>query len=100
MADSSGGYYSYPALHGEALAFVCENEAWVVALSGGVPRRLTAAAGAVSHLRFSPDGAQLAFSVAESGYEEVRQRAARKTRRLAAPARKRPRTCAACTCLR
>jgi tricorn protease len=67
-----GGYYSHPALHGGTLAFVCEDEAWSVPVSGGVPRRLTAAPGAVSHLRLSPDGALLAFSAAEAGYEEAR----------------------------
>jgi tricorn protease len=74
-AAPAGGYYSHPALHGDALAFVCEDEAWVTSLSsGGVPRRLSATAGCVSHLRFSPDGTQLAFSVAEAGYEEARAR--------------------------
>ena len=70
--DDGGGYYSYPALHGGALAFVCEDEAWGVDAAGGVPRRLSAAPGAVSRLCFSPDGATLAFSVAESGYQEAR----------------------------
>ena len=74
-APDAEGYYSHPALHGAQLAFVCEDEAWTVDAAGGVPRRLTAAGGAVSHLRFSPDGAQLAFTVAEAGYEEARRAA-------------------------
>jgi tricorn protease len=80
---AAGGYYSHPALHGDALAFVCEDEAWVTSLSGGgVPRRLSATAGGcVSHLRFSPDGTQLAFSVAEAGYEEARRRRGARAKR-------------------
>jgi tricorn protease-like protein/C-terminal processing protease CtpA/Prc len=65
------GYYSHPALHGDTLAFVCEESAWVVDARGGVPRRLTSVPGCVTALSLSPDGSLLALSVAGAGFEEV-----------------------------
>lgn len=53
---------SSPAVHGQSLAFVYDNDIWLASLSGGSARRLTQAAGKESALRFSPDGQWLAFS--------------------------------------
>jgi tricorn protease len=53
---------SNPAVHGQNLAFVYDNDIWLTQLSGGSARRLTQAPGKESALRFSPDGQWLAFS--------------------------------------
>jgi tricorn protease len=53
---------SSPAVHGQNLAFVYDNDIWLTPLTGGSARRLTQAPGKESALRFSPDGQWLAFS--------------------------------------
>ncbi|HEY0683456.1 MAG TPA: PDZ domain-containing protein [Steroidobacter sp.] len=53
---------SSPAVRGQNLAFVYDNDIWLTSLSGGSARRLTQAPGRESALRFSPDGQWLAFS--------------------------------------
>ena len=53
---------SNPAVHGQNLAFVYDNDIWLTSLNGGSARRLTQAPGRESALRFSPDGQWLAFS--------------------------------------
>ncbi len=53
---------SSPAVHGQSLAFVYDNDIWLTTLTGGSARRLTQAPGKESALRFSPDGQWLAFS--------------------------------------
>ena len=68
---SLSGYYRYPAISGETIAFVSEDDLWIVPASGGVARRLTAGLAAVMHPRFSPDGATLALTGREEGNSEV-----------------------------
>ena len=70
------GYYSWPAVSGLRLAFVCEGSVWVGVLPGQgagrcEPRRVTDGAGVASHLVFSPDGALLAYTLEEHKHEEV-----------------------------
>ena len=65
------GYFRWPTLHGDTLAFVCEDDLYAVSASGGVPRRLTDAPGLVRRPRVSPDGASVAFAVAEDACEEI-----------------------------
>ena len=65
------GYYRFPTIHNDVVAFVCEDDLWVVAVQGGIPRRLTAAPDEESSPRFSPDGRWLAFTGQDEGGKEV-----------------------------
>ena len=65
------GYYRFPTIHGDTVAFVCEDDLWVVPVQGGIPRRLTAAPDEESSPRFSPDGQWLAFTGQDEGDKEV-----------------------------
>ena len=67
----SEGYYRFPTIHGERVAFICEDDLWDVPASGGVARRLTSNLGAVSRAFHSPDGAWLAFTGQEEGPSEI-----------------------------
>lgn len=62
---------SSPAVHGQNLAFVYDNDIWLTSLSGGSARRLTQAPGEESALRFSPDGQWLAFSASYGDNTDV-----------------------------
>ncbi len=65
------GYCRFAASHGETLVFVCEDDLWSVARSGGIARRLTTSSGDIALPRISPNGAQLAFVAREEGNPEV-----------------------------
>jgi tricorn protease len=65
------GYFRYPTLFADQVAFTSEDDIWLVPLSGGIARRLTAGLGTSSRPHFSPDGKKLAFSSAEEGALEV-----------------------------
>lgn len=69
MSDS--GYFRWPAVHGDRVVFVSEDDLWEVPLSGGAARRLTSGLGEASHPTFSPDGTQLAYVGTEEGSREV-----------------------------
>src|SRR4051812_18144020 len=47
------------------------SDLWLVPLSGGEPKRLTTAAGADSHPRWSPDGKTIAFTSNRGGTTQV-----------------------------
>ena len=69
---SPRGYFRWPALYGNLLVFVCEDDLHSAdAKQGGVPRRLTDTPGPARAPVFSPDGAHVAFTVAEDECEEV-----------------------------
>jgi Tol biopolymer transport system component len=47
------------------------SDLWLVSLAGGEPKRLTTAAGADNHPRWSPDGSQIAFVSDRGGSPQV-----------------------------
>ncbi len=69
MADT--GYYRYPTIHGDKIAFVCENDLWLGSSEGGLATRLTASPGNVILPKFSPDGSEIAITGRDDGPIEV-----------------------------
>lgn len=70
-APALQGYYRFPAVWGDRVVFVSEDDLWEVPAGGGLARRLTANLGAVSFPAFSPDGRWIAFTGREEGVPEV-----------------------------
>ncbi len=68
---SLSGYYRFPTIHGNSVAFVSEDDLWTVDAEGGVARRLTSGLAAVSHPFYSPDGEWIAYTGREEGHNEV-----------------------------
>ncbi|MFN3229408.1 MAG: PDZ domain-containing protein, partial [Asticcacaulis sp.] len=71
QAPSQNGYYRFPALHGDQLAFASEGDVWQVSASGGQARRITTHADDESQVRISPDGRTLAFVASYNGAPDV-----------------------------
>ena len=65
------GYLRFPTIHGDTIAFVCDDDLWSVAASGGNARRLTAGLGEPTTPAFSPDGRSLAFVSRDEQHPEV-----------------------------
>lgn len=65
------GYYRHPTIHGDTIAFVCEDDLWSVPAEGGLARRLTANPGTVQFPAFSPDGQSIALTGRDEGPTEV-----------------------------
>ncbi|HVA82507.1 MAG TPA: hypothetical protein VNF29_16375, partial [Candidatus Binataceae bacterium] len=68
---SDHGYYNQPAISGDKIYFVSEDDLWSVAADGGIARRLTSGLGAASYPAIAPDGQRIAFSSSEEGVSEV-----------------------------
>ncbi len=68
---SDQGYLRQPAIHGDTIVFVCDDDLWSVAASGGTARRLTAGLGEPATPSISPDGKWLAFIGRDEQHPEV-----------------------------
>ncbi len=65
------GYYRFPTICGDRVAFVCEDDLWTVSVEGGIARRLTTSLSEVISPCYSPDGQWLAFVARDEGQPEV-----------------------------
>ena len=65
------GYYRWPALHGDTLVFVCEDDLWRCDARGGVATRVTDAPGPVLRPLVSRDGTRVAFTVQQDACQEI-----------------------------
>ena len=70
-AQQTRGYYRFPAIYGNTIAFTSEGDLWVTTIDGGVARRLTTHPGEESRPAFSPDGKTIAYSANYEGPTEV-----------------------------
>ncbi len=68
---SDQGYLRQPTIHGDTIAFVCDDDLWTVSAAGGTARRLTAGLGEPSTPALSPDGKWLAFVGRDEQHPEV-----------------------------
>ncbi len=62
-----GRFMRFPDIHGSTIVFTYEGDLWSVSASGGTAIRLTNFPGVEYAARFSPDGAQLAFTGSYDG---------------------------------
>jgi tricorn protease len=70
-AQARGGYYRYPAVHGDTVVFTSEGDLWSVDIHGGYPRRLTSNSGVETKPSISPDGQTIAFVAQYEGPNDV-----------------------------
>ena len=70
-SDERGGYYRFPTILDDTIAFVSEDDLWCVSAEGGIARRLTSGLGSALHPAYSRDRKWLAFSGREEGPLEV-----------------------------
>ncbi len=73
-AEAAGdalGYLRHPTLHGDHVAFVCDDDLWTAPVQGGAARRLTAGLSEPSTPCYSPDGRSLAFVGRDEQHPEV-----------------------------
>jgi tricorn protease len=71
QAQENRGYYRFPAISGNTIAFTSEGDVWETTIDGGVARRLTTHPGDETHAAFSPDGKTIAYSANYEGPTEV-----------------------------
>jgi tricorn protease len=71
FAQQNHGYYRYPAIHGNTVAFTSEGDLWETSIDGGIARRITTHPGEESRPAFSPDGKTIAYSANYEGPTEV-----------------------------
>lgn len=65
------GYYRYPTIARDRIAYVCEDDLWSVSAQGGNAVRLTVSFGTCSFPRLSPDGELIAFISTDEGNPEL-----------------------------
>ena len=71
FAQSNRGYYRFPTISGNTIAFTAEGDLWETTIDGRIARRLTTHPGDETHAAFSPDGKTIAFSANYEGPTEV-----------------------------
>jgi len=71
LADAIQGYYRFPTVRGNTIAFAAEGDLWTVGLKGGIASRLTSHPAEESNPQISPDGTTLAFAAHYEGATEV-----------------------------
>jgi tricorn protease len=64
-------YLRFPSVRGDLLAFVADDDVWLVPAAGGTARRLTADRAPASYAALSPDGAWVAYASRRDGRPEV-----------------------------
>lgn len=70
-AETSLGYFRFPALSSDTLVFTAEGDLWRVGVGGGAAQRLTTHPGTEQSAAISPDGKTVAFSAQYEGQTEV-----------------------------
>ncbi|MBA3530114.1 MAG: PDZ domain-containing protein, partial [Propionibacteriaceae bacterium] len=65
------GYFRYPDIHQDLVAFCAADDLWLAPAGGGRAWRLTADETPVKDLRFSPDGSRIAWTSTRDGHWEV-----------------------------
>ncbi len=65
------GYYRFPTIHKDKIAFVSEDDLWTVSLKNNEAKRLTNLKGAVYYPHFSNDGKYISYTGAEEGVYEI-----------------------------
>lgn len=71
MDAQFNGYYRYPTIFNDQIAFVSEDDIWLITTKGGIARRLTTNLGEVSDLAFSEDGKWIAFTGRDEGVPDT-----------------------------
>ena len=70
-AQQNRGYYRFPAISGNTIAFTSEGDLWEIGADGGIARRLTTHPGEETRAAFSPDGKTIAYSANYEGPTEI-----------------------------
>eukprot|EP00300_Choanocystis_sp_HF-7_P003610 c12748_g1_i1.p1 GENE.c12748_g1_i1~~c12748_g1_i1.p1 ORF type:complete len:1408 (+),score=318.64 c12748_g1_i1:519-4226(+) len=65
------GFYTQPAVYGDLIVFVSEDDLWSVPIAGGTPTKLTNGIGEVWRPRISPNGEYIAYSASSEGSPDV-----------------------------
>lgn len=71
LSPGNDSYLRYPTLHGDLVAFVAQDEVWLAPVTGSRAWQLTSDHAWIKDLRFSPDGAHLAYVSQRDGAPEV-----------------------------
>lgn len=69
--DSRPGYLRFPTIRGDTVAFVADDDVWIVPSSGGTARRLTADRAPAAFPKLSPDGERVAYTSQSCGTPEA-----------------------------